>query len=67
LNDLNYWRQRLREAELELDAATRRSGVDVAEAKRPRRAKADLKGARERPHINMDLMLNRRNPGGASE
>ena len=42
MDDRHYWQKELREAERELDAATRRSDVDAA-AKRLRRAKAELK------------------------
>jgi polyhydroxyalkanoate synthesis regulator phasin len=42
MDDRAYWQKELREAEQELDAATRRSDVDAA-AKRLRRAKAELK------------------------
>jgi hypothetical protein len=40
--DRDYWTRELREAERELDAATRRSDVDAA-AKKLQRAKAALK------------------------
>jgi hypothetical protein len=40
--DRDYWTKQLREAEQELDAATRRSDVDAA-AKKLQRAKAALK------------------------
>jgi hypothetical protein len=40
--DSDYWTKELREAEQELEAATRRSDVDAA-AKRLQRAKTELK------------------------
>jgi multidrug efflux pump subunit AcrA (membrane-fusion protein) len=52
MDDREYWTKQLREAEAELDAATRRSDVDAA-AKRLQRAKAELKaleaGSAKRP------------------
>jgi hypothetical protein len=52
MDDRDYWTRELREAEAELDAATRRSDVNAA-AKRLQRAKAELKAleaeAAERP------------------
>jgi hypothetical protein len=52
MDDREYWTKQLREAERELDAATRRSDVNAA-AKRLQRAKAQLKRleaeAAERP------------------
>jgi hypothetical protein len=42
MDDLEYWTKQLREAERELDAATRRSDVNAA-AKRLQRARAELK------------------------
>jgi hypothetical protein len=42
MDDREYWTKQLREAERELDAATRRSDVNAA-AKRLQRAKGQLK------------------------
>ena len=42
MSDLEYWRERLREAERELDAATRRSALSAA-AQKLQRAKTELK------------------------
>jgi polyhydroxyalkanoate synthesis regulator phasin len=42
MDDREYWQKKLREAEQELEAATRRSDVDAA-AKKLQRAKAELK------------------------
>jgi hypothetical protein len=42
MDDREYWTKQLREAEAELEAATRRSDVNAA-AKRLQRAKAELK------------------------
>jgi beta-glucosidase-like glycosyl hydrolase len=45
MNDLTYWTTKLKEAERELDAATRRSDVNAA-AKRVMRVKAELKAVK---------------------
>jgi hypothetical protein len=42
MNDLTYWSRRLQAAERELDAATKRSEVNLA-ARRYMRIKAELK------------------------
>jgi hypothetical protein len=42
MDDRQYWTQQLREAEAELEAATRRSDVNAA-ASKLQRAKAELK------------------------
>jgi hypothetical protein len=46
MDDREYWTRKLREAERELEAATRRSDVNAA-AKRLQQAKAALKALEE--------------------
>jgi hypothetical protein len=46
--DREYWQKALREAERELEAATRRSDVDAA-AKKLQRAKSELKALEAKP------------------
>jgi hypothetical protein len=48
MSDRDYWTNKLREAERELDAANRRSDVNAA-AKRLMRVKAELKALERTP------------------
>jgi hypothetical protein len=48
VDDREYWTKQLREAERELEAATRRSDVDAA-AKKLQRAKGELKRLEAEP------------------
>ena len=60
--DREYWTKQLREAEAELEAATKRTDVDAA-ARKLQRAKAELKALEGKP---AERPKGRSSRGGAS-
>jgi hypothetical protein len=65
MDDREYWTKQLREAERELEAATRRSDVDAA-AKKLQRAKSELKALEVEPKRPKQSNRGSRSAGASS-